>query len=450
MHNRAAGSFRDPNGFVYKKDGVIYRQINASYIEHYDLLMKSGLYQTLVDKGWLIAHAEIDTEGQHKVIQPDRVPFISYPYEWSFSQLKDAALLTLRIQRQALKHSMILKDASVYNIQFVDGKPVFIDTLSFERYEEGQSWIAYRQFCQHFLAPLLLAHYKDVRLTQLLRVYIDGVPLDLAASLLPKRSWLKMGVALHLHLHSRTQQRHADDTEVETRPLSRKSLDNIVSNLFDTINGLKWRANTTEWAKYYQGDSYSDQGLSDKKKLVARYIDKVSPEIVWDVGANTGMYSRIASEKGIETLSWDIDPGAVEINYRQIKQQKEKHLLPLVLDLTNPSPGLGWANEEREGLSARSNADMVLALALIHHLAISNNVPLGYIAEFMSELAEWLVIEFVPKDDPKVKKLLATREDIFPDYTEAGFEAAFGQLYAIDEKTKIENSQRTLYLLKAK
>ena len=240
--HREPGSFRDPNGFVFRKDGVIYRQVNASYADYYDLLMDSGLYQRLTDKGRLIPHAEEDIglaqgKNAYKIIRPEPVTFISYPYEWSFSQLRDAALLTLRIQREALKKGMILKDASAYNVQFIDGKPVFIDTLSFERYEKGQIWVAYRQFCQHFLAPLVLAHYKDIRFIGLSRLYIDGIPLDLAASLLPRRSWLKMGVALHIHMHSRAQKRYADSAstaQTQARKLSRKSLDNIVNSLFDT------------------------------------------------------------------------------------------------------------------------------------------------------------------------------------------------------------------------
>jgi hypothetical protein len=455
LDSRLPGSFRDPNGFVFRKDGVIYRQVNDRYAENYDLLMSSGLYERLTGKGWLIPHSEVDLalaqgDGAFKVIRPQPVSFISYPYEWSFSQLKDAALLTLKIQRAALKRGMILKDASAYNIQFMNGKPVFIDTLSFEKYEEGQPWVAYRQFCQHFLAPLALAYYKDVRLLGLSRLHIDGVPLDLAASLLPKRSWLKMGVALHIRLHSRGQTRYADDTSSQEKQhgLSRKSLDNIVSNLYETLKGLKWRANTTEWAEYYQGDSYDNAGLEHKKELVQRYVAQVKPQTVWDLGANTGLHSRLASSQGIDTIAWDIDPGAVEINYRQIKADKEQNILPLVLDLTNPSPAMGWANSERESFAERSNADLIFALALIHHLAISNNVPLPDVASFMSQLSEWLIIEFVPKEDHKVKKLLATREDIFPTYTKEGFEAAFSTHFKIEQVGQVQNTERLLYLLR--
>ena len=190
------GSFRDPNGFVFVSEGTLYRQVNKSYQRHYDLLYSSGLYEALVSRHLLIAHDECDylphgNDQIYKVLRPLPVPFVSYPYEWCFSQLKDAALVTLDLQKRALAHNMVLKDASAYNIQFLDGKPLLIDTLSFETYEEGRAWVAYRQFCQHFLAPLVLMSQKDIRLSQLLRVYIDGIPLDLAASLLPKRTYLQ-------------------------------------------------------------------------------------------------------------------------------------------------------------------------------------------------------------------------------------------------------------------
>ncbi len=185
-----AASFRDPSGFLFSRNGALYRQINRVYADDYDHLISSGLYDQLVKSGLLIPHREVSEKPVYpelavKVIQPELVPFISYPYEWSFSQLKDAALATLAIQKRSIKAGMSLKDASAYNIQFINGKPTLIDTLSFEIYKEGKPWDAYRQFCQHFLAPLALMARVDVRLGQLLRVFIDGIPLDLASRLLP-------------------------------------------------------------------------------------------------------------------------------------------------------------------------------------------------------------------------------------------------------------------------
>ena len=216
---RERGSFRDPSGFMFQREGVWYRQVNPSYQADYDRLMASGLYQELVAGGLLIPHQEValelaSTDGAYKVLQPEALQFISNPYEWSFGQLKAAALATLAAQKIAFEHGMTLKDASAYNIQFVDDRAVLIDTLSFEQYREGSVWTAYRQFCQHFLAPLALMAYTDIRLSQLLRVYIDGVPLDLAAKLLPLGSRLRLSLLMHIHLHARSQEKHAGQPPV--------------------------------------------------------------------------------------------------------------------------------------------------------------------------------------------------------------------------------------------
>lgn len=451
-------SFRDPSGFLFRREGVLYRQVNRKYQADYDHLMQSGLYDRLVKAGLLIPHREVEIvpeqpEIAYRILQPEVVSFISYPYEWSFGQLKDAALLTLAITRQSLESGMMLKDASAYNIQFHNGKPVLIDTLSFEVYKEGQPWVAYRQFCQHFLAPLALMAFTDVRLNQLLRVYIDGVPLDLASKLLPGKTRWNFGLASHIHLHANAQKRYADqavDKAAVERRMSKLSLLGLLDNLEGTVRGLRWAPAHTEWADYYDATNYTREAFELKKTLVSAFIQRVNPRQVWDLGANNGEFSRLASVRGIDTVAFDIDPDAVEKNYQAVKANTEKKLLPLVLDLTNPSPSIGWENCERESLAERGPVDLVLALALIHHLAISNNVPLERLAATFAALGRWLVIEFIPKDDSQVQRLLATREDIFPSYTQEGFQEAFSHSFDIVEKAQINGSKRTLFLMKAK
>jgi hypothetical protein len=451
-----AASFRDPSGFLFSRDGVLYRQVNRSYEQEYVRLSESGLYEKLVKAGLLITHVEVDqpaedAQSAYKIIQPERVPFISYPYEWSFGQLKDAALATLSIQRRALKVGMSLKDASAYNIQFVRGKPTLIDTLSFEIYQEGKPWIAYRQFCQHFLAPLALMALKDVRLNQLLRVYIDGVPLDLASGLLPGNTRFNFGLLTHLHLHAGAQKKYAGQ-EVKSRggSMSKQAMTGLIDNLEATIHKLDWSPGGTEWGNYYDITNYSDKAFEHKKQLVEEWTRQVKPSMVWDLGANTGVFSRVAGSIGSFVVSFDMDPAAVEHNYRQVKSEKTENILPLLLDLTNPSPPLGWANRERDSFGSRGPADLVLALALIHHLAISNNVPLPQLADFFAETGKWLVIEIVPKSDSQVQKLLASREDIFPNYTREGFEAAFQNRFTIHHAINVHESERVLYLMRGK
>lgn len=454
------GSFRDPSGFIFYREGTLFRQIQHRYRADYDLLTGSGLYQKLVDAGLLISHTEESPAGgltsdAYRVIRPERVVFISYPYEWCFSQLKDAALATLLIQKEALEHGMTLKDASAYNIQFHQGKPLLIDTLSFEKYEEGRPWIAYRQFCQHFLAPLVLMSQVDVRLQQLLRIHIDGIPLDLASSLLGRGSWLKPGLLTHIHLHGAAQKKYESET---TRPsaaqgqVSRTGLLGLIDSLESTVRGLAWKPDGTTWGDYYSQTNYSDAAMEGKRRLVAEMLKAIvpAPATVWDLGANTGMFSRVAADQGISTVSMDIDPAAVEKNYLACKAERATHLLPLLGDLTNPSPDLGWALRERRSLNARGPADLLMALALVHHLAIGNNVPLPQIAVYLRSLGEWLIIEFVPKSDSQVKRLLATREDVFPNYTGEGFEAAFQREFDIVRATPVPDSERTLYLLRGR
>jgi hypothetical protein len=447
-------SFRDPSGFLFQRDGVIYRQINLVYKDDYDHLMDSGLYQALVDDNLLIPHGEVDIEPPvsklaYKVIKPEQIPFISYPYEWCFSQLKDAALTTLKIQRKALDFDMSLRDSSAYNIQFKKGRPIFIDTLSFGKYHEGQPWVAYRQFCQHFLAPLALVSYKDIRLSQLLCIYIDGLPLDLTGCLLPWRTYLRFSLLSHIHLHARSQKHFADKPiNVGKQRMRRYAFLGILNSLESTIKKLKWKPGGTEWADYYQDTNYSPQAFEHKKAVVAGFLDRVRPATVWDLGANVGIFSRLASDRGIPTISFDVDPAAVEKNYLDYIARGDTNILPLVIDLTNPSSGIGWENKERMSLKERGPADAVLALALVHHLAISNNVPFPRIAGFLSDISHWLIIEFIPKTDSQVQRLLATRDDIFPDYTRQAFEQEFSRYFTIDDSADIQESQRKLYLMR--
>jgi hypothetical protein len=421
--------------------------------------MRSGLYATLVEAGLMIPHDEVDagyavSDGAYRVIRPEHVEFISYPYEWCFSQLKDAALTTLAIQRTAMDHDMSLRDASAYNIQFHRGRPMLIDTLSFEKLREGAPWVAYRQFCQHFLAPLALISYRDARLGQLSRIHIDGIPIDLAVALLPMRARFRLPLLMHIFLHARSQRRQARapaSGRTTDRPFTLRAFRGLIDSLTAGVRKLRWQPGPSVWAGYYaEAPSYTPEALDHKRSLVAAFIQEAGPKHVWDLGANTGMFSRLASDMGISTISFDMDPAAVEESYLRMAAESETEVLPLIMDLTNPSPGIGWENRERLSLLERKSADMALALALIHHLVIGNNVPMDRLAGFMKGLCEWLAVEFVPKSDPMVQTLLATREDVFPDYTQEGFEKAFEAEFAIERREPIRGSQRILYLMRGR
>ncbi len=453
-YSQESSSFRDPSGFLFYYDNTLYRQINKSYSKHYEHLIESGLYQTLVDENLLVKHEKVDIspsdkENCYQIIKPKYIPFISYPYEWCFTQLKQAALTTLEIQKKAMKYNMVLKDASVYNIQFIDNKPIFIDSLSFETYEEKKPWKAYRQFCQHFLAPLALMSYRDVRLNQLFRIYVDGIPLDLASKLLPFKTRFMFSLLTHIHAHAKTQ-KHYESKKMNQKEihLSRRSLEGIIQSLKSAISKLKWSFEDSEWGNYYSDTNYSDTAFNHKIQLVEQFIKNINPKTIWDLGANMGIFSRISSKMGIPTISFDIDPVAVEKNYQECIKNKEKNIFPLILDLTNPSPSIGWENKERKSFMDRRLPEMVLSLALIHHLAISNNIPLEMISNFFKKICTFLIIEFIPKSDSQVQRLLSTREDIFEKYDQENFELEFKENFEILKKSNVHDSERVIYLMK--
>jgi hypothetical protein len=445
---------RDPSGFIFFCEGRIYRQINNIYKENYDLLIGSGLYKRLVDNALLIPHKEADIKlaennDAYKVLEPEVIPFISYPYEWCFSQLKDAALTTIGIQKIALEFGMSLKDASAYNIQFRKGAPLLIDTLSFEKYREGEPWVAYRQFCEQFLGPLALMSYRDIRLNQLLQLYLDGIPLDLSSSILPLRTYFRPSLLSHIHLHARSQKYFSKEEIILNRnKMTRLGFIAIIENLGAVVESLKFCPKGSLWSGYYSDASYFPDAFNHKKQIVAGFLEKVNVKSVWDFGANIGLFSCIASSRGTETVSFDLDPYVVEKSYLQCVKNKEKNLLPLVMDVTNPSPSLGWDNKERMSLQQRGPVDAVFALALIHHLVFAHNLPLSKIASFFCKLCNYLIIEFVPKSDPQVKQMLSSREDTFGEYGQYNFETEFRRYFNLQESVKIINSERTIYLMK--
>jgi ribosomal protein L11 methylase PrmA len=454
-------SLRDPAGFLFTDKGVLYRQVNESGLDDYQALMNSGLYHELVERGWLVEHSELPSTGspqdvstRTKLLQPRLLAYITYPYEWCFEQLRDAALLTLRIQRLALDHGMSLKDASAYNIQFDGPRPLLIDTLSFEKYEEGKPWAGYRQFCQHFLAPLSLCAKKDTRLSKLLLANIDGIPLDLASKLLPRRTWLSYSLLAHIHLHALAQKNYSQtNPKVKNRAVNTKisfgQMGALIESLKTAVEKQKWRPPSTEWGNYYNETNYTGTATTTKEQLVADYLKKLpNPlELIQDIGANNGRYSRIAAKYAKLVVSQDIDPIAVSANYRITQEVGLQNILPLELDIVTPTPAIGWENAERDSFSQRRPADALLALALIHHLAISNNIPLDRLASFFARRCKWLIIEFVPKADSQVQILLATRPDIFSEYHEDCFEKVFQKYFHLREKQPIEDSERTLYLM---
>ncbi len=448
---KEVSSFRDDAGFVFYSDNDVCRLIDKDYLDDYNFLINSGLADCLVKKGYLIAFNETNNSNfpGSKVLIVDKVPNISYSYEWSFSMLKDAALLTLEILQISLSYGMILKDGSSYNIQFYNGKPILIDITSFTKYQQGTPWIAYQQFCRHFLSPLLLMAKTDISLNKLMMLHLDGIPLQLTSKLLPWKSRFNISIYLHIHLHARFIERHNNTNLGEQKEIKNSNLKNLCNNLQQLIEKLNYVSKNTEWGEYYE-KAVGDEYLTHKKQVFTDYIANLSPKKVWDLGANNGKFSQIAAEKAETVIATDIDTVAVERMYVYLKQEKIKNILPIVLDITNPSASIGWNNQERPAFSDRISCDLIIALAVIHHLRITYHLPLDYQAKFFANNCENMIIEFVPKEDDKVQILLQNREDLFPDYNIQDFEKIFGNYFKILKKTEISNSSRVLYILSKK
>jgi 2-polyprenyl-3-methyl-5-hydroxy-6-metoxy-1,4-benzoquinol methylase len=446
-------SYRDTAGFVFLQDGNIYRYVHPAYEVHYTQLMNSGLYDELAKKTKLIAHTEITETGKFgfndgRVLLPEQIPFISYPYEWCFDMWKDAALLTLQIAMGSLKKGMILKDATPFNIQFYKGRPVFIDTLSFENYEEGKPWVAYRQFSECFLAPLLLMHYCHPGTNRLFAVYPNGIPIDVLASLLPKRSRWNMNTLLHVHLQAKFSGTKKTKPAGENN-FSKQKLEILLKGLESFVQKLSPKKVKTTWDDYYTDTILGKDYLDAKTTLVNSFISEIDCATVIDLGANDGHFSLLFAENK-NVIATDADPNCINELYLKIKRDGRANILPLVNDLTTPSPAIGWNNSERGSLTSRLKADLVLALALVHHLAIANNVPLALIADWLQPMGAYLIIEFIPKSDEKVKLLLQNRKDIFDSYNIDDFRSIFAAAYQILKEEKVGNTGRVLFLMKRK
>lgn len=446
---RDPASFRDHAGFVFGLDGRVYRQVQRTFAQEWDAF-DSTLRPNLVAAGLLIGHEDVTSsfepvpDDAHRIIRPAQIPFISYPYEWTFGQLQDAALLTLEVQRRAQEDGFALRDASAYNVQFVEGRPIFIDSLSFRRVRAGEPWVAYRQFCEHFLGPLAVMAKRDITLHRLLLANLEGVPLELARKLLPRRTMLSLGLATHLHVHSFAQRRHTGRRQSES---SHVNLGALIESLRETVQQLSWRPTGTEWSEYTPAMSYRGTGLADKDRVVRDLLSRTKGQRVWDLGANTGRYSAIAASLGRTVLALDGDPGAAERHYRRLKAEDCRTVQPLVVDLAAPSPGLGWANRERRPLTERDSPDVVLALALVHHLAIGRNVPLESIADWLATIAPQALIEFVPPEDPMAAALLDATEHPHADYHQDGFERSLQRRWHVLDVVPLAESDRIVYRL---
>lgn len=447
------GSFRDPRGRVYSRDGRIFRAISPKALSDYHWLMDSGLYSRLVGKQWLTASVVIEPPSTRTgllVIEHERLPFVSYPYEWTFSQLKAAAVHQLDVHLEALNHGVTLSDANAYNVQFIDTKPIFIDLLSFVRYEEGMLWTGHRQFCEHFLHPLLFTAKFGIPFNNWLRSSMEGLSGQDLVRLLPLHSKLSFRTFLNVTLPCWLQQSSSNnDAAVQRaskRYLSKGALKFMLTSLRDWILTLDSKFGNTTWGRYYEtGHNYSEAEAGVKHRIVSEFIACRAPAIVWDMGCNTGAFSETVLAAGAKrVIGFDFDQIALEGAYRRARENNLA-VLPLFQDAANPSPDHGWNGVERKSLFSRKNADALIALAFEHHLVIGRNIPLDQLVAWLVSLAPVGLVEFVPRGDSNLDRLLRHREDIFENYTEGNFRSAIEAVAQVDRVDVVSTSGRKLY-----
>ena len=452
-------SFRDPAGYITEIDGEIYRAIHPKAQETFVGYLESGLHEELVTAGLLVPHEDMGccldvAPLGWQVLKVKRIPVISYASEWCHSQLQDAALLTLEIQNRALRRGWSLKDANTFNVQFDGTRPVFIDTLSFEPSQGSAHWVAYRQFCEHFLAPLALLKHSPEQISALWNSQVNGVPISLASALLPVSTWFDVGILLHLHLHSRiaakSPAKNSDQSaDVSTRDFSLR----LNESLMSAVRSLTPAQRDSMWSVYRKKNTYTDNDNELKLRFLDECVDSIDVSSVLDLGANDGLYSEHLLNKSLRCIAVEADHACCELIYLKSKANyKNSDLLTLKIDLSNPTPDFGWGNRERSSFGERVKSELVLALALLHHLSIGKHIPYEKVADFLCELGEYLIVEYVPPDDPMSLALLKSRHGV-TNYLEEmlslpSFERAFKEKFDVLKSVGGISGGRVIYLMK--
>jgi ribosomal protein L11 methylase PrmA len=433
-----SGSFRDPGGRVFRAGDKILRTVTDAALESYAAVSQSGIMRKLADAGKLVDFADITDQagsfgldGAKVVLSHPPIPFISYPYEWSFSLHKAAALAHLDLQLSLLEDDFTLSDATAYNVQFEGVRPVFIDHLSIRPYRDGEIWDGHRQFCMQFLNPLLMWAVLDVQPSHWFRGSLEGIAPEDLAKLIPLRKRFNLTILSHVIAQASMQKRSVKTTtgsaQYRTAKLPRSGFEGMLHGLRSTIAKLEVPSHRTVWGDYAQNTSYSDPEMEAKHGFVKEMVAAVKPEQLYDIGCNSGDYSIAALEAGAKSVvGFDFDQGALEIAYRRASEGNLP-FLPLWLDAANPSPAQGWGQAERMGLAGRAAPGAMLALAVIHHIAIGRNVPLDMATDWLVSHAPVGIIEFPHKSDPMVQALLAQRDDIFPGYDKDIFAGLLGK-----------------------
>ena len=456
-------SFRDPEGKVIELEGRIYRTLSKVARERLERFESDSHLQALAETELHVPSRLLPTSESgldpaqfgDKIVAHERLEVVTYPYEWSFEMLRQAALVTLDLLDWCLDRQLILKDATAYNVALHKGRMTFIDLLSIDDYRDGQLWDGYSQFCRELLFPLMLTAYKEVDFQPWFRGSMAGIEARELASFMTLRDRVRPGVFKHVVLQSWIDKRYGKEDLSVTSMAKEASLPMAairgnVAGLRKVIAGMTSKASASIWKDYVDTHSYSQAEEEQKAAFVASSLEQAEPRRVIDLGANTGYYSRIAARHADLVVAAEADAACVDVIFRSLDGSDEgAKIVPLVLDITNPSPALGWRLKERRSLSERLSTDYFLALALIHHLCIARNIPLDQFVDSLASFGRAGVVEWVDKSDDMVVRMLRNRRDVFDDYDRETFEACLARHFRIESRQESHGGKRCLYQVAA-
>lgn len=465
--NKVPCSYKDPSGNVYLAGENVFRCVSKSAKDDWLFFIKSGLSEKLQKLNYLQKTTKADinkikgffTKDQldkfAEIVEHKKLPFLSYPYEWSFEMLKDAAILHLDLLNECLKNDFITKDGTSYNIQFQGSKPIFIDILSIVPYKQGSPWVGFRQFCQLFLFPLMIMSYKAIPFQIILKGYLDGIDVLTTKRLFSLKDILKPGIFTNVFLQALFQTSFSNEEDSLKRKISavqikKTQLQKNILNLKKTINQLPYPKISSPWLSYSENNSYNQNYSQFKKDFVEKVIENIKPSLLFDLGCNTGDFSILAAKNSNYVIALDSDYQCIDRLYQRLKKSSIKNILPLVVDITNPSPNLGWKLSEFPSFFNREKPDVILCLALIHHLVLGKNIPLENSVEWLSQLAPNIIFEFITKEDPKAEFLLKEKEDTYPDYNIKKLESCFQKYCSLKEKMVVSENKRIIYWFQRK